>query len=282
MASSFSVAAVIRGYHVYKEIWNAKLDEELMCETEVGNRWDTFAVAMRKGSVTVGHVPRAISPICSIFILRGRSIKCRATGNRQYFSDLPQGGLELPCVLTFTIRDQAECRKTEKCTNDSIRSMEDAKLLIELEEDNDDTSNAISTSKASNESSSNILVSHSDSTSNTGTSGSTSNTGTSGSNNSDNASTSSTIFSTSVSGTVYSCTKSKGDIIEVVDLENAENESPTKKVPRYIDTHLIIMGEKLTDIEVNHCQKMLKQQFPNLNGLRSTLQQDKPSKFADN
>ena len=41
--------------------------------------------------------------------------------------------------------------------------------------------------------------------------------------------------------------------------------------------HLIIMGEKLTDIEVNHCQKMLKQQFPSLNGLRSTLQQDKPS-----
>ena len=37
------------------------------------------------------------------------------------------------------------------------------------------------------------------------------------------------------------------------------------------------MGEKLTDIEINHCQKMLKLQFPKLNGLRSTLQQDKPS-----
>ena len=203
-------------------------------------------------------------------------------------------------------------QEDRKCTNDSIRSTEDAKLVIELEEDNDNASNAISTSKASNESSSNILVSHSstastgasgstsntgtsdstsntgtsdstsntgtsDSTSNTGTSDSTSNTGTSGSNNSDNASASSTIFSTSVSGTVYSCTKSKDDIIEVVDLDNAENESPTKKIPQYIDTHLIIMGEKLMDIEVNHCQEMLKQQFPNLNGLRSTLQQDKPS-----
>ena len=37
------------------------------------------------------------------------------------------------------------------------------------------------------------------------------------------------------------------------------------------------MGEKLTDIEIIHGQKMLKQQFPKLNGLRSTLQQDKPS-----
>jgi len=125
MASSFSVAAVITGYHVNKEIWNAELDEELMCEREVGSRWDTFAVAMRKGSVMVGHVPQAILPTCSIFIRRGGSIKCRVTGNRQYSSDLPQGGLELPCVLTFTIQDQAECRKTEKCTNDSIRSMEE-------------------------------------------------------------------------------------------------------------------------------------------------------------
>ena len=115
-------------------------------------------------------------------------------------------------------------QEDRKCTNDSIRSMEDAKLVIELAEDNDDASNAISTSKASNESSSNILVSHS-STASTGASGNTSNTGTSGSNNSDNASTSSTIFSTNISGTVYSCTKSKDDIIEVVNLENAGNES---------------------------------------------------------
>ena len=68
MALSFSVAAVIRGYHVYKEIWDAELNEELTCEREVGNRSNTFAVAMKKDSVTVGHVPQAISPICSIFI----------------------------------------------------------------------------------------------------------------------------------------------------------------------------------------------------------------------
>jgi len=57
MASSFSVAAIIRGYHVYKEIWDAELNEELTCEREVGNRSDTFAVVMKKDLVTVGHVP---------------------------------------------------------------------------------------------------------------------------------------------------------------------------------------------------------------------------------
>ena len=50
-------------------------------------------------------------------------------------------------------------------------------------------------------------------------------------------------------------------IIAVIDLETAEDEPPKTKRPRYIDTHLIIMSEKLTDIEINHGQKMLKQQF---------------------
>ena len=44
MASSLSVPAVIRGYHVYKEIWDAEFNEELACEREVGNRRDTFIV----------------------------------------------------------------------------------------------------------------------------------------------------------------------------------------------------------------------------------------------
>ena len=42
---------------MYKEVWNAEVDEELQCEREVGNRSDTFAVAVKKRTVTVGHVP---------------------------------------------------------------------------------------------------------------------------------------------------------------------------------------------------------------------------------
>ena len=62
---SFTVSAMIQGYHVYKEVWNAEVNEELRCEREVGNRNDTFAVAVKKGTVTVGHAPRTISSICS-------------------------------------------------------------------------------------------------------------------------------------------------------------------------------------------------------------------------
>ena len=33
-------------------------------------------------------------------------IKCTVEGARQYSRDLPQGGLEIPCTLTFTASDQ--------------------------------------------------------------------------------------------------------------------------------------------------------------------------------
>ena len=47
-----------------------------------------------------------------------------------------------------------------------------------------------------------------------------------------------------------------------------------------MDTEDIIMGEGLSDADINHAQKILKAQFPNLNGLRLTLYQDRPSKKA--
>jgi len=54
------------------------------------------------GADTVaGHVPRSISSICSIFLRQGGSINSRVNGHR-HSSDLPQGGLEIPCVLTFS------------------------------------------------------------------------------------------------------------------------------------------------------------------------------------
>ena len=42
---SFSVEAIVRGYHTYKDIWAAVVGEELPCQREVGNQVDTFAVA---------------------------------------------------------------------------------------------------------------------------------------------------------------------------------------------------------------------------------------------
>ena len=112
----FSVESMIHGYHKYKSIWdNPSIGESLICKREVGNCYDTHAVAIKKnieGDIkTVGHIPRKISAICSIFIRRGGSIVCLVDGSRRYSSDLPQGGLEIPCILKFLASNSNEADK---------------------------------------------------------------------------------------------------------------------------------------------------------------------------
>ena len=69
MASKrFSVEAMVRGYLVYKDVWEAAVGEELRCEREPGNRQDPFTVAVVRSAVTVGHVPKKISSVCSMFL----------------------------------------------------------------------------------------------------------------------------------------------------------------------------------------------------------------------
>ena len=65
-------------------------------------------------SVIVGHVPRLISMVCSVFIHQGGFIVCVVTGPRQYPADLPQGGLEVPCCYTFKTNRDAEGEKARK------------------------------------------------------------------------------------------------------------------------------------------------------------------------
>ena len=96
--SEFVFETMVRGYHVYREIWTAAVGEELSCVRETGNYRDPFAVAVVKSGVTVGHVPKKISCTCSVFLRKGGTIDCRVTGARRRSEDLPQGG---PCTLTL-------------------------------------------------------------------------------------------------------------------------------------------------------------------------------------
>ncbi len=52
----FSVEAMLRGYHAYKDIWTAVVGEELPCQRERANPRDPFAVAVLKDEAIVGHV----------------------------------------------------------------------------------------------------------------------------------------------------------------------------------------------------------------------------------
>jgi hypothetical protein len=98
---SFEVETMVRGYHVYQDSWDALVDEELACAQEPDNLRDPFAVAVVKSRQTVGHVPKKISSVCSLFLQHGGSITCKVTGRRRHSEDLPQGGLEISCTLAF-------------------------------------------------------------------------------------------------------------------------------------------------------------------------------------
>ena len=121
----FSVESMIRGYHEYQLIWNDPIiGEELGCEREPGNSHDPYAVAVKKAiggsDRIVGHVSRRISTICSLFIRRGGLLVCIINGVRRYSSDLPQGGLEIPCKLIFKSVNADECQKTKKLIQSTL------------------------------------------------------------------------------------------------------------------------------------------------------------------
>ena len=122
---NFVVDSAIRGYHIYKDICpNPLVEEQLQCKREVGNSHDLMSIAVKKPidgeSTIVGHVPRRISPLCSIFIRRGGSITCIVDGPRHYSADFPQGSLELPCKLMLIAPNALECNKMEKLVLSSL------------------------------------------------------------------------------------------------------------------------------------------------------------------
>ena len=61
--NKFSVQAMVRGYHIYQNIWDVACDGELLnYEKQIGNPLDPSAVAVKKGTTVVGHVLRIITP----------------------------------------------------------------------------------------------------------------------------------------------------------------------------------------------------------------------------
>ena len=88
----------MHGYHIYMSIWDAVIGEELLCRRDTGNERDRYEVVVMKDGMIIGHLLRKISWPCSLLFRRGNSITCCVMGHGRYSSDLPQGGLEIPCL----------------------------------------------------------------------------------------------------------------------------------------------------------------------------------------
>ena len=78
------IESCVKGYHIYQELLEAVIGEELQCQPERDNPVDIYVVAVSKGRTVVGHLPRKLSPHCALFIRRGGSIHCCPTGKRSY------------------------------------------------------------------------------------------------------------------------------------------------------------------------------------------------------
>ena len=229
---SFSIDSMIRGYHQYKTIWeNPSHHDELLCEREIGNAHDTHAVAIKKdiGGVqtTVGHIAKTISSICSIFLRRGGTILCEVNGHRRYSSDLPQGGLEVPCVLTFVATEEKEKAKTMRIFESVLGMKPKDSAECTTYTPIPDISGALTIQ---------IPVQPVES----------------------------------------------DPFIDLTEQAQDTNQSPPNKKQKLFSEEQIIMGQDLSDIEINLAQELLKTQHPGLNGLRSTLFQERREVIAEN
>ena len=78
------------------------LKDQLHCQKETSNNKDRYAIAVLDDGVVVGHLPKKISLVWSLCIKRGGTIVCKVTDRHRYSADLLRGGLEVPCIVTFT------------------------------------------------------------------------------------------------------------------------------------------------------------------------------------
>ena len=57
----------IRGYPIYKDIWDVAFGKVLACEKEPHNVEDHYAIAVKKDDTAIGHLPQNSSKVCSLF-----------------------------------------------------------------------------------------------------------------------------------------------------------------------------------------------------------------------
>ena len=56
-------------------------------------------MAVVRSAAVVGHIPKKISSVCSMFLRQSGTIKCQVTASKRYSEDLPR--LEIPCTIMF-------------------------------------------------------------------------------------------------------------------------------------------------------------------------------------
>ena len=150
----------------------------------------------------------------------------RSNGRRRYSPDLIQGGLKVPCKLTFGLQSSAECEKAKKLICSSLAKKSVA-YPSEKELRHPPSQPVVKEEILDEAENENQPQSPTDTT------------------------------------------RTEAEVIP--DLGSC---SPPKKKQK-IDMECILMGDELTDMDINFAQQLLKLQFKHVNGPHSTLLQEK-------
>ena len=232
--------------------------KELECRVETGNINDLHAVSFnRSGTGVVGHIPRQISTPCNLFLRKGGTISCIVIGHRQYSSDLPQGGLEVPCQLLF---------------RGDIKTINKIRLLLQNAPTNEAMfATRVSTSSAKIATSDKVNSRHNNLSTDISAL-STANTEGNKSKAEVNIYPEDLAVSIAVSDSTID--EETNDII-LVQVGNCTLLISNKEC-------LLTPGFSLTDKHINFAQTLLRSQYPGVSGLTSTLLQYKslPTKLA--
>jgi len=97
----YKIQSAVRGFHVYQKYWTPVIGEQLISKRETDNSMHKYAVAVMKGELTVGHLPREKAKIFSFFLKHSGNIKITISSDKRRYCK-QACGLEIPCVLTFT------------------------------------------------------------------------------------------------------------------------------------------------------------------------------------
>ena len=124
LEKEFTVQCCIRGYHTYQSQWNAKVGAELGAVPDTRTTTlvkDKYAIAVKNGEQTVGHIPMFLSKLTFFFLRYDVKVSIKVNGPRRNSVDLIQGGLELPAEFTF------------QTSNEKLFSQMQEETLVEIE-----------------------------------------------------------------------------------------------------------------------------------------------------
>ena len=96
-------SCAVRGYHVYRNVWQPKENETLQCDHESDNGYNLFAIKTCRDTQfhpqIVGHLLLETSQFTKFLLDRAATITATPSSTHYRRSPLVQGGLEIPCVV---------------------------------------------------------------------------------------------------------------------------------------------------------------------------------------